>query len=76
MRYVESKMVEYNHDLTYRIYITDTYKAVFRLNKRFYELINNQLVNNIENPEEEANKTISRIKGKLKKLQKGENDNG
>lgn len=77
MRYVMERYREKMSEMAYRIYITDSIKAIGRLEgDRFYDI--NQMIldagsnrkKEILNPEEESKKIISHIKMGLKNLSK------
>lgn len=44
MRYVMGRVEKEEHDMIYRIYITDSLKAISGLNVRYYDLIDNSPV--------------------------------
>lgn len=67
MRYVKSRFQTENQDLAYRIYVTDSVKSVFGLNRRYYDLIKTDFeretyVEETRTPEEIKNSIMEKIK--------------
>lgn len=63
MRYVMSRLAREQEDLAYRIYVTDSLKAIGNLNRRYYDFIKKV-------PEETrtSSEIIGSIKRKLKEM--------
>ena len=67
MRYVKSRFQSENQDLAYRIYVTDSVKSVFGLNRRYYDLIKTDFeqetyVEETRTPEEIKKSIMEKIK--------------
>ena len=67
MRYVEARLKEYNRDLAYRIFITDSVGALAQANVRWIDWIRN---NERKRPskQETPNQIVDRIKNGLKNI--------
>ena len=65
MRYVESCYKKQRQELAYRIYVTDAFKLIGKLNLRFIDIIKPPVEMTEEEQQEKAEETKNRIFAKL-----------
>lgn len=64
MRYVMARIKDDERDMIYRIYVTDSLKAIGQLDVRYYDFIKNTPIET-----RSAEEIIDHIKGKLNDLE-------
>ena len=73
MRYAVTRFKTEQRNLAYRIYITDSLKAIGRLDRRYFDSIADDFRETLK-PSESAEDIISRIQNGVNKLGKEEKD--
>lgn len=73
MRYAVTRFKTEQRNIAYRIYITDSLKAIGRLDRRYFDSIADDFRKTLK-PSESAEDIISRIQNGVNKLGKEEKD--
>lgn len=72
MRYVISKARFEQEEMAYRIFVTDTFKSVYGMNKRYYDMFSDDY--SLAKKEYNADEVVANIKTKIKFLEKEGSD--
>lgn len=73
MRYAVTRFKTEQRNIAYRIYITDSLKAIGRLDRRYFDSIADDFRKTLK-PSESAEDIISRLQNGVNNLGKGEKD--